>query len=182
MKIASFCAFILSALIALPASAKAPALPQDLRVEFAQAQLAGQAKLTVWGFKVYNASLWVSPGFRARDFDEHAFVLDLSYLRQLSGEQIAERSLAEMQRATALDDAKAAQWLREMREIFPNVRAGDHLTGVHRPGGGTTFLFNGKRRGEIRDPEFARLFFGIWLAHTTSEPRMRQELLAKVEP
>jgi hypothetical protein len=30
----------------------------------------------------------------------------------------------------------------------------------------------------VPDPEFSRLFFGIWLAETTSEPRLRNALLA----
>ena len=32
--------------------------------------------------------------------------------------------------------------------------------------------------GEVADPEFARLFFGIWLSPNTSEPSLRQALLA----
>jgi hypothetical protein len=39
------------------------------------------------------------------------------------------------------------------------------------------FSFNGKPIGEIKDPEFARLFFGIWLSPQTSAPEMRRELL-----
>ena len=37
---------------------------------------------------------------------------------------------------------------------------------------------NGKPTGEIRDAEFARLFFGIWLSPKTSEPELRAALLA----
>ena len=36
--------------------------------------------------------------------------------------------------------------------------------------------------GDIRDVEFARLFFGIWLLPDTSEPRLRQALLAQATP
>lgn len=36
--------------------------------------------------------------------------------------------------------------------------------------------------GEIADPEFARLFFGIWLDARTSEPGLRQTLLAGTPP
>jgi len=32
-------------------------------------------------------------------------------------------------------------------------------------------------RRDIADPEFARLFMGIWLSDRTSEPKMRQALL-----
>ncbi len=64
-----------------------------------------------------------------------------------------------------------------MRRVFPDVEPGDRLLGVHRPGEGVAFFYNGQLRGEIRDPEFARLFFGIWLSPRSSEPAMRQALL-----
>jgi hypothetical protein len=44
------------------------------------------------------------------------------------------------------------------------------------------FLLNGKPFGEVRDAEFSSLFFGIWLSPGTSEPAMRQSLLAQVQP
>ena len=40
------------------------------------------------------------------------------------------------------------------------------------------FLVNGKPTGEVRDTEFANLFFGIWLSPKTSEPKLRVALLA----
>src|SRR6218665_2691275 len=33
---------------------------------------AGSGRLRVWGFEVYDASLWVAPGFRQGSFAEHA--------------------------------------------------------------------------------------------------------------
>ncbi len=162
-----------------PALATTAAIaPQDVQVNVQGAKLSGRAKLTVWGFQIYNAALWVAPGFKADDFGKHAFALDLEYLREFSGEEIADRSLSEIRRLTPLSEAQEQQWTRQMRAIFPTVRSGDRLTGVHVPGVGAKFLFNGKSKGEIRDAEFANLFFGIWLSGASSEPKMRRELLA----
>jgi len=58
------------------------------------------------------------------------------------------------------------------------VRKGDRVTGVHRPGQGAAFWVNGRASGEVLDADFARLFFGIWLSPDTSEPRLREALLA----
>ena len=33
--------------------------------------------------------------------------------------------------------------------------------------------------GDVRDPLFAKLFFGIWLSPQTSEPQLRRALLAQ---
>ena len=57
------------------------------------------------------------------------------------------------------------------------MSTGDRLLGVHLPGRGAQFYANGKPQGEIADPEFARLFFGIWLSEKTSAPKLRLTLL-----
>lgn len=69
-----------------------------------------------------------------------------------------------------------------MTSTFPDVKEGDRLTGVHRPGEAARFHFNGASVGELRDAEFARLFFGIWLSPRTSEPALRDALLGTAPP
>lgn len=146
------------------------------------AQAAGRGRLTVWGFEIYDASLWVAPDFRQARFDRHAFVLELSYLRAVSARDIAQRSVAEMRRAGGFDAAQAQRWQAALETVLPDVQRGDRVVGVHRPGVGASFLVNDKPVGEIADTEFARLFFGIWLGTQTSEPALRQRLLAGTPP
>jgi Chalcone isomerase-like len=162
--------------------AAATSLPAELRPALPTAALAGQAKMSFWGFDVYRASLWVAPGFRAAAYAEHGFALELSYLRNFSGADIAKRSLTEMARQTPLHADQAQRWGDQMRALFPDVKAGERLTGIHRPGQGARFLLNGQPLGEIADPEFARLFFGIWLSTQTSEPNLRLALLQQLTP
>lgn len=149
-------------------------------------QPAGSARLRVWGFEVYDASLRVAPGFRQRDFERHAFTLDLAYLRSFSAHDIARRSLDEMRRAQDFDAEvgalKAARWQAQLAAVLPSVQAGDRLTGVHRPGQPALFLLNDKALGTVGDSQFSALFFGIWLAPHTSEPALRQALLAGTAP
>ena len=64
-----------------------------------------------------------------------------------------------------------------MKELFPDVSEGDRITGVKRPGEATRVFFNGSLRGELRDADFTRMFFGIWLRPQSSEPAMRDALL-----
>ena len=91
-------------------SGGANTLPAELRASLPAAELAGRAKLTVWGLEVYNASLWVAPGFKAGDYASHRFALELAYLRNLSGDAIAKRSISEMRRQAELGDSKEAAW------------------------------------------------------------------------
>ena len=159
----------------------APILPSEVSAAVADAQLSGSGKLTFFGLDVYESSLWVTPNFKSTGFENHAFALELHYLRGFSAEAIAQRSIEEMQRLEPLSEQKATQWLSALREALPNVKKGDRLIGLHRPGAGVVFWNNGKRSGEVRDAEFARQFFAIWLSPKTSEPKLRRAMLAKVQ-
>jgi hypothetical protein len=152
----------------------------ELATVLPQSRLVGKSRLTFWGFQVYDARLWVLPGFKADKLGVQPFALELSYLRSFDNLDIAARSITEMRRSAPISDAQAQAWIDNMVRVIPDVKAGDRVTGVHRPGVGVQFLVNGKPAGDILDAEFARLFFGIWLSPKTSQPAMRQALLAGV--
>ncbi len=139
---------------------------------------AGRTRLSVWGFKVYDAQLWVGAGFRKQMPTAGAFVVDLTYLRDLNGADIARRSVTEMQRQGDIEPAQEAAWLAFMQKTFPNVKANDRLLGIHQGAGATRFVLNGKDIGRINDANFAQRFFGIWLSPQSSEPEMRDALLS----
>lgn len=157
-------------------------LPDAVLAQLPGAQWVGTSRLRYFGFSVYDASLWVAPGFSAATFTDHALALDLTYLRALSGSAIAERSLKEMQRPGGITPEQAQRWLAAMQTAFSDVTAGDRLTGLHSPTTGARFWLNGTARTPVPDPEFSRRFFGIWLAGSTSEPQMRSDLLAGATP
>ena len=165
-------AVLVLALVGLLAGTAAWAHPQ-----LPGSRLQGEATLRYFGLRVYHARLWTLPDFRRAQPLEQPKVLELEYLRELKGQAIAERSLQEMQRTGPIPEAQGQRWLAEMQRIFPDVKAGDRISGQHLPGQGARFLHNARLAGQIDDPDFARLFFGIWLAPTTSEPGMRVALL-----
>jgi hypothetical protein len=139
-------------------------------------------RLRVWGFEVYDARLWTPVGFRHGQYTQFPFALELQYLRKLEGSAIASRSIDEMRRVGSFSDAQAQSWLAAMRELFPDVRQGERITGINVPGVGAEFWVNGQRVGVVKDVNFARLFFGIWLDERTSEPKMRGQLLQGLQP
>lgn len=145
-------------------------------------RLAGQGLLRFWGLEVYQASLWVGPGFRSESFASQPFALELEYRRAFKAGAIAERSIQEMRRLGSFSDSQAQRWQRALQVALPDVRPGDRIVGLHRPGLGARFEQGGRLLGEVADPEFARLFFAIWLSPATSEPTLREALLAGVGP
>ncbi len=165
----------LSAGAALPRAESLPAA-----APLAELRAAGSGSYTWWGLSVYEASLWVAPGFDAADLARQRYVLELKYARAFKGRDIAQRSLDEMRRIGAFSEEQGRRWLQAMERAFPDVAAGDRLTGVHEPGRGARFYANGRPTAEIADARFAELFFGIWLSEQTAAPQLRLALLAPV--
>ncbi len=152
--------------------------PTEVLRELPDARLYGSGRLRRYFFHVYDARLWTQPGFEIARFSQLPLALELQYGRELVGSLIAERSIEEMQRAAEITPAQQRVWLAAMQRCFPDVVEGDRMTGVQLPGTAARFFVNGAFVGEVRDAEFTRLFFGIWLAPTTSEPELRAALLA----
>lgn len=162
---------------AQPGSASGP--PPELSQVLPEARVQGSCRLRVIGLHVYDARLWVGEQPVGDEWMDRPFALELEYARSLKGSLIAERSLQEMQRQDAITPEAAQRWLNAMRQLFPDVGAGDRITGVHLPGRGARFYVNGGLRGESRESDFVRLFFGIWLSPRTSEPALRDALLGR---
>jgi len=166
-----------TAVVPLPASSSDDTRP-ELAILLPQSRLIGKGRLTFWGFQVYDARLWALPGFKPDSLAAQPFALELAYLRGFDNQDVAERSITEMRRSAPISDAQAKIWIDDMMRALPDVKKGDRVMGIYRPGVGAQFLMNGRPSGEIRDAEFARLFFGIWLSSKTSEPKLRAALLA----
>ena len=168
-----------SAQAPLADAATAAAAPPEVAAEVPGARLLGAGRLRYLGLRVYDARLWAAVPPVVADWAAAALALELEYARSLGGERIAHRSLTGMTRQGEIEPAKARRWLLAMQQIFPDVQAGDRITGVNVPGMGARFFVNGRQKGDVREPEFARLFMGIWLSPKTSEPALRDALLGR---
>ena len=154
----------------------APPLPPQVALLAPNLKVQGGGELTFFGISVYDGYYWSPTRGWAQD---GPFALDLHYHRALDGEKIAERSVGEITKLGYGTAEQRSRWGEEMKRVFPDVRRGDRLTGVHLPGGVVRYFLNGKSIGEIADPGFARAFFGIWLDPKTSDAGFRQMLLGE---
>lgn len=159
--------------------AATPAIPAELGTALPGARLVGTGVLRFFGLRVYEARLWAPAGFNPQDYARQPFALELVYDRKLEGEAIAERSIAEMRRVAPFAEDQARQWLRMMKQAFPDVVAQDRLLGLNDGTGKVVFLHNGRETAAIDDALYARLFFGIWLSEQTSAPALRAALLGQ---
>ncbi|NMH59276.1 chalcone isomerase family protein [Alteromonas ponticola] len=139
-----------------------------------KAELVGEGQLSYMFWDIYDASLYAPEGnFKA----DKPFVLSLSYLRDFTGKEIAERSIKVMGEQQLCESTHFPKWEDEMKDIFPDMREGDLLTGVRDSQGNARFFHNGSEVGVIETPDFTQCFFAIWLDEKTSEPELRQQLL-----
>lgn len=158
----------------MPMGVMALALPEQVAKDFPDLRLAGEGRLRWLGLHIYDASLWING---ARWNGEQEFALDIHYARDIKARRLIRTSLEEMRRLGFGDERRLEKWAELMARVLPDVRKGERLTGVNRPGAGAEFYYQGRSVGTIADPEFARAFFSIWLDARTREPGLRQSLI-----
>lgn len=144
------------------------------RLALNDVQLVGSARLSVLFWDVYDVQLFTKTG---RYDPDQPFLLSIRYLREVTGEDIAERSIAEMKAHDAIEASSLAQWTAQLQGLFPDVSKGDQIQGVYDPLEGATFFHNGTHLGVISDRQLSRRFFDIWLGERTSKPEIRKQLL-----
>jgi hypothetical protein len=140
----------------------------------------GIADLRFFGLTIYTATLTAVRQFDPAQYAQTPLELSIHYKRPLEGRLIAERSLLEMKRLGKIDSQTSAQWLDFMSQAFPNITAGDVLSGHSDGKGIVEFKHNGTVTAQAQDADFAARFFGIWLHESTSAPEMRSQLLGSL--
>lgn len=134
----------------------------------------GSGELRWFGFRVYRAALWApDPVAWAEGGD---FALVIQYQRAIGSGRLVQASLDEMRRLGLADDEQLARWRPLLEQAFPDVEAGDRITGVNLAGKGAAFYFGDAVTAGIADPAFAEAFFAIWLDERTREPGLRASL------
>ena len=158
----------------------AQALPDALRQGEADWRQWGSGEMSWFGFSLYRATLWVAGQPRSSSPLDSPSALQLDYQRDISRDDLVEASIDEMRRLGA-SEAQLQRWQGELQRVFPDVKDGETIVGVHYPGKGATFFYRGRPSGEVADAELARLFFAIWLDERSRSPALRAALLKRPE-
>lgn len=139
----------------------------------------GSGEMRWFGIKLYDATLWASGG---RYAPEGGFALSLRYARDFDGLRLARASIDEIRRLGERDDARLARWQSQLEGVFPNVKAGEVITGVKLADGSARFFHQGQALPAVEDRALSDAFFAIWLDPRTREPALRAKLLAEAGP
>ncbi len=149
-------------------------LPAPVQGAAPEMRILGAGEMRWFGLQLYDATLWVSGG---RWEPQRPYALDIRYALDIPRSRLVESSVSEMRRLGYGDEAALERWGAAMARVFPEVRKGDRLIGVHLPGRGASFFTGENYLGTVAEDAFAEAFFAIWLDARTREPRLREALL-----
>jgi len=160
--------------LAGPAVASTPTLPPAIHSAGLDLKPVGGDELSLYGFRVYHASLW-APSGRYEPGQPAAF--NLLYRRGFSRERLVEITLSTWTKLGVGTDAQRKAWAASLRHIWHDVAKGDMLAAVVIPGRETRFYNATGLLGRIEDKEFGPAYLGIWLDEKTLLPDLRTSLL-----
>lgn len=144
---------------------------------FSNPMMVGQGLLSHLFWDVYKATL-IAPD--AKWHPDKPFALSVKYLLDIDGDDIAERTIAEIRDQGYGNEPTLSVWQENLSNILPNVTDGTRLTAVRNREGHTIFYRGGTWIGEVKDRVFTRQFFNIWLGEKTPQPALRRALLGGV--
>jgi len=150
-------------------------LPGPVRSQAPGIRPLGRGRETLWGVRVYDATLWIV-GHRFTPTEPHA--LDVEPGRTVSGDILVNNAMDEMRRLKLGDASQLASWRVELRRLIPNVKSGDQVVVFCPSDAKTLVYYNGRSQGEVDDPSLCPAIMNVWL-HPDSKTRMRNSLLAQ---
>lgn len=130
--------------------------------------------------RVYDAALY-APARSARadilDTDVPKR-LEIVYHRSIEAELLAEAAQHTLERQHGPDVLE--RWrsaIQKLHAAYRDVSDGDRFALAVTPGQGVALEFNGREVARIDEPEFGRIYFGIWLGDMPLSASLRDALL-----
>lgn len=155
------------------AMVQAPAL---INKYIQEAKLIGSATHEIAFWDIYDLALYAEK-YPFTGTEQPPYALEIIYNRGFSGDLIADKSISLIREQDFEDELRLAEWHSQLVKIFPDVSKGTILTGVYTEEMYTAFYCDGEYLGHIKDPEFGKHFFNIWLGEDSTEPKLRRELI-----
>lgn len=167
--------------LTIPVTAAMASFPERINLESHTLQRIGIGTARYAGFiSVYEAAFYApSTITRANVLDVGVPKrLEIVYNRSIERKQLikaAEHALKRQHDTGTLDRWRDA--IDRLHASYRDVSAGDMFVLATAPDQGLLLEFNGLEVARIDEPEFARLYFGIWLGDPPLSASLREALL-----
>ena len=147
---------------------------QTVEPNIEKLQQVGEARLTKFFWTIYDSRLYTATGtYRGIEPD---LVLEITYQREISCEQLIKSTRNEWQALSLYTKAQSEGWLDKLRNMWPDVTKGDVLRLQVDHDMNSHFYFNGDPIGSIEKPKFTRHFLSIWLSPDSRYSELQQQL------
>jgi hypothetical protein len=130
-------------------------------------------------FHVYDAALYVPAGVATSQVlaGPATSCLVIAYRMGVEAQRLRDAAETVLQRQ--IDDLEPlAVRIAKLHAAYRDVESGDRYTLCYAPAAGTTLQLNDELLVSVEGADFARAYFGIWLAEEAIAPRLREALLA----
>lgn len=161
-------------------SLKGVAMPSALQFEGKKLSLNGLGLRTKVVFKVYVAGLYLektsADGLEIAA-SEQIKRMDLVFLRGVDGADVA-KAIADGFTNNAGEALPAIkERIEKFGKLIPNVKKGDKLSFIYRPGAGVEVQGGGKTLGAIEGKDFGDALLRVWLGPNPSDKALKAGLL-----
>ncbi|TMP35949.1 hypothetical protein [Pseudoalteromonas rubra] len=183
-----------AALIVAPAAVSTQA-EASTSTELSELDLRGTADLRYLFWDIYSAALYTGgEDYRETEYPQ---ILSLTYKRDIEAQELVDATEEQWQKQQlSLDNSE--QWLRQLVQLWPDIRKGNQLILVVDEDLQSRFYFrpeppaelsaslsesdlkaSARFLGAIKDSAFGPAFLGIWLSEKTTEPELRKQLIGR---
>jgi len=132
-------------------------------------------------FKAYVGAFYLKEGVST----ENALAnterqLVLHYFHPISAEDFAEATTEMIEKNVTPERFSALQSeIRQLNDLYQDVKPGDEYTATYIPGVGTELALNGKPLGIVPGTEYSAAFFSIWIGKNPIDKGFHDKLLGK---
>jgi hypothetical protein len=159
---------------------KGVTMPDSLQLYGKTLALNGMGLRTKMIFKVYVAGLYLENASRdgmAIAASEQLKRMDLVFLRSVGGATVANAISEGFDNNAARELPALKERIARFGKLIPDVKKGDELDFIYRPGGGLEVQSGGKPLGVIEGKDFADALFRVWLGAKPADKALKAGLL-----
>jgi len=156
--------------------------PDEVRVEGTNLKLNGLGLRQATAFKVnvYVAALYVgkpSNDPKALLASDAPSELVLQFVRNVGGDDIRKGWSEGFEKNATQQLPALKERIAELNGWMGDVKSGDRLTFIRKPGSGLEVVANSAAKGTIKGDDFARAFLSIWLGAEPPNPEIKAGML-----
>ena len=137
----------------------------------------GSGELRKFFIKVYDAKLATPSG---RYIDNRSLCLSINYAVAISDDQFLSATSRQFSHLGVSDVQKTA-WLEVLKPLMPSVVKGDQIVLYVDQDGEGSLYHNRVKTGTLASTQLTNNFANIWLGPNSTEPRLRQALVSRIE-